>query len=142
MTFRDRPQTEGVGVALGIHLATYTFVFGLFSVFLYWLLQPIKVPNPGLAAYEPPPATVISYQLPARLLVQNGQAPSLAAIESLREEDHTTGQASKVVEHEPERTIVVQKPTAPKPVTPVRDHGSPARDYAAAYPGYSGDRPF
>ena len=69
---RYRQETEGVGVALGIHLSIYSFVFVLFAMWLYSVLQPKQVANPGLAAYTPPPGTVISYDLPTRLLAQRG----------------------------------------------------------------------
>jgi hypothetical protein len=42
------------------------------------LLQPKFVPNPGVAAYKPPPGTVISYNVPGRFLAQYGQPPQLA----------------------------------------------------------------
>jgi len=89
MTSRDRPQTDGVGVALAIHLTIYTFVFGLFAVGLYALLQPARFPNPGLAAYKPPPGTVISLAMPPRLLAAAEHIEPVAAAEP--EPDLTDG---------------------------------------------------
>jgi hypothetical protein len=34
---------------------------------LYYLMQPTRVANPGLAAYKPSPRTVITYAVPLRL---------------------------------------------------------------------------
>src|SRR5262245_7441565 len=62
MTFRSRSPADGMGAAVGIPLLAYSLVFGLFVIFLYWLLQPSRVSNPGLAAYVPPPGTVVSYE--------------------------------------------------------------------------------
>jgi hypothetical protein len=41
-------------VAYLIGIGGFLFAFG---GFIHWLLQPVVLPNPGLAAYQPPPAT-------------------------------------------------------------------------------------
>src|SRR5262244_1144418 len=46
-----------LGAAAGMVLAAYV---GFFFV-LYWLMQPSVTANPGLAAYRPPPKTVVRY---------------------------------------------------------------------------------
>src|SRR5215471_16722974 len=46
-----------LGAAAGIVLAAYA---GFFLV-LYWLMQPSATANPGLAAYRPPPKTIVRY---------------------------------------------------------------------------------
>ena len=91
MRTRYRQESDGLGVALGIHLSIYSFVFVLFSAGLYSLLQPKQVANPGLAAYKPPPATVISYELPPRLLARHGQPPQIA--ETVRKAMRTSAAA-------------------------------------------------
>jgi hypothetical protein len=148
MRVRDCSQAEGTTAALGVSLLAYTVVFGLFAIALYWLLQPHRVQNPGLAAYEPPPGTVISYQLPARLLAQNGQAPPLAAVESAA--DETTGRSAKVAElapeaatkvaAAPERATQPRKPKRPRVVQ--RERRNPWGDYAESYWSYGGYRRF
>ena len=141
---RYRQETEGVGVALGIHLSIYSFVFVLFAVWLYSVLQPKQVANPGLAAYKPPPATVISYELPTRLLAQHGQPPLLAELPPTPEADETTGRSVQTVEHapEPEPVVKVRTPKLPKVAAPSRERGNPLGAHTAAYPAYSGNRPF
>ncbi|MET0925452.1 MAG: hypothetical protein ABWY47_20130, partial [Xanthobacteraceae bacterium] len=79
-----------MSVAVGICLTAYALVFGLFALWLHSLLQPRVFANPGLAAYAPPPGVVISYDMPARLLAQHGQAPPLAEFTARREEPETT----------------------------------------------------
>lgn len=142
MRDRHRTESDGVGVAVGIHLTAYALVFGLFALWLHTLLQPRVHANPGLAAYAPPPGVVISYDMPARLLAQHGQAPPLAEFTARREEPETTGRGGITVEPEPERVIHVQKPSRPTEPAPQPERVVPAATRAAAYPGYSGDRPF
>src|SRR3954470_9662769 len=43
-----------------LHLFLYLAVAGGLGFGLYELLQPVRSHNPGLAAYKPPPATVIT----------------------------------------------------------------------------------
>jgi len=142
-----RYRIDGASAAPGILLAAYTIVFSLFALWFYSLLQPRYAPNPGLAAYQPPPATVVDYEMAARLPAQHWQAPPLVEIESRPEESKTPGGSTKVVESEPERIIDVKEPKRPKASTPkaptaAPERDNPLRDYAAAYPGYSGDRAF
>src|ERR1700730_18510806 len=99
---RYRQETDGVGVALGIHLSIYSFVFVLFAMWLYGVLQPKQVANPGLAAYKPPRVTVISYEWPPRLLAQHAHLPLHVEQLLSPEEDDTTVRSVQTVEHAPE----------------------------------------
>jgi hypothetical protein len=143
MRAHHRTENDGVSVAVGIHLTAYALVFGLFALWLHSQLQPRVFANPGLADYAPPPGTVISYDMPARLLAEHGPAPPLAEFTARREEPETTGRGTARVEPEPDRTIHVQAPARPgQPASPPPERASPASHRAATYPGYSGDRPF
>jgi hypothetical protein len=146
------------GAALGGLLAAYAVVFGLFAVWFYPLLHARHNSNPGLAAYEPPPATVVDYTTAARLPAQ--QASPLAEIERRPVEPKTnvsaaSEQPTNVVDHQPERIIDVKKPRRPKAPTHPSERDNPLAGYAAAYsghsggsgsaaayPGYGGGRPF
>jgi hypothetical protein len=147
-------------------LTAYTIVFGLFGLWFYSFFVPTRhLANPGISAYKPPPATVINYEIPARALVQDQQAPPVVEVESRPEQPMTavpasTGNASKVVERPPERIINVKKPQRPKSPGVPHERDNPLNAYAAArfgnagaaapsryhgagaYPGYLGDRPF
>jgi len=59
---------------VGVPFAVYLTLFGLLALWFYSLFQPQYIPNPGLAAYKPPPCTVIG-EMPARLLAQHWEAP-------------------------------------------------------------------
>jgi hypothetical protein len=136
------------GTALGGLLAAYAVVFGLFAVWFYPLLHARHNPNPGLAAYQPPPATVVDYQAATRSPAQHWQAPPLAEIESRPAEPKTNAlpsseHSTKVVDHQPERVIDVKKPRRPKAPTSPSERDNPLRGYAAAaHSEYSGGRPF
>src|SRR6266851_892953 len=129
------------GTALGGLLAAYAVVFGLFAVWFYPLFHARHNSNPGLAAYEPPPATVVDYTTAARLPAP--QASPLAEIESGPVEPKTNvsatpEQPTKVVDHQPERIIDVKKPKRPKAPTSPSERDNPLSGYAAAYSGHSG----
>src|ERR1700741_3845080 len=49
----DSPLAAAVGVVVAAYLG--------FFVGLFWLMQPTVIANPGLAAYQPPPKTVVRY---------------------------------------------------------------------------------
>ena len=128
-----RYRVEGTSTAVGIPVAAYFIGLSLFVLWLYSLLQPQHTPNPGLAAYKPPPATVIA-EMPARLLAQHSQATPPAEIEIPADEP-----TLKVVESKPEPTAHVTQPKRPKAKRP-RERYNPYGDFAAAYPWYGGYR--
>ena len=74
------PQTEETGVAIAFYLAVCMFVCGLFGFGFYNMFQPRQIPNPGLTAYKPPPATVITYAATAKF-AYGEPAPSETATE-------------------------------------------------------------
>ena len=61
MASHPLPRTDGLQAALAIHLGLYCAVAGAFALGLYLLLQPSRSANPGLAAYRPPAATVLTH---------------------------------------------------------------------------------
>jgi hypothetical protein len=74
-------------MALGIHLCLYCAVAGGFGFGLYALFQPTRFPNPGIAAYKPPPGTVVTYP---PLRPQNSRA-LVSSAEPTSPELETTG---------------------------------------------------
>jgi len=77
-----------VATALGIHLCLYCALAGCLAYGLYALLQPARFANPGVAAYQAPPGTVVTYTLPLRL--RNDRALGAAAAPTSPEPE-TTG---------------------------------------------------
>ena len=74
------PHIKKTGTAIAIHLAVCMLVYGFFGFGFYKMFQPLQFPNPGLAAYKPPPATVITY-VPTAKLIYGQPAPSETATE-------------------------------------------------------------
>jgi hypothetical protein len=61
MTSRPRYSNAGSAAALAIYLGVYVAFAACFAAGLYWLMQPSVFANVGLAAYKPPPKTVVHY---------------------------------------------------------------------------------
>jgi len=55
---------EGVTAALAEHFCMYCAGAGFIAFALYYSMQPTRMVNPGLAAYKPPPRTVVTYAVP------------------------------------------------------------------------------
>jgi hypothetical protein len=61
-----RHQDARLAVALGLNVGVYAGIIACFAAGLFWLMQPKVIQNQGLAAYKPPPGTVVIYADPAR----------------------------------------------------------------------------
>jgi hypothetical protein len=99
-----------VATALGIHLCLYCAVAGGFGFGLYLLFQPTRFPNPGVAAYKPPPGTVVTYTPP--LQWQKDRA-LVGSPEPTKPEPETTGQSIR----QPEADMAVQSTSQSQPET-------------------------
>ena len=74
------PNIKKTGAPIAGYLAVCMLVYGFFGFGFYKMFQPLQFPNPGLAAYKPPPATVITYAATAKL-IYGEPAPSETATE-------------------------------------------------------------
>jgi hypothetical protein len=93
------PQTEETGAAIALRLAVSIFVCGLFGLGFYNMLQPRQIPNPGLTAYRPPPATVIRYAATAKFIYGQAAPPEVATEAPSKDTpDETTGRAAQLTE--------------------------------------------
>ena len=72
------PPIKKTRAAIAMYLAVCMLVYGFFGFGFYKMFQPLQFPNPGLAAYKPPPATVIIY-FPTATLIYGEPAPSETA---------------------------------------------------------------
>jgi hypothetical protein len=48
-------DSHGLAGALAMHLCVYCAVAACFALALYYLMQPTRLPNPGMAAHNPSP---------------------------------------------------------------------------------------
>src|ERR1700730_9700405 len=66
---RRSSQRDADGLAVGLveHLSLYCAAAACIAFALYYSMQPTQVANPGLAAYKPPPRTVITSAVPLTL---------------------------------------------------------------------------
>jgi hypothetical protein len=151
--------TEGTAVAIASLLTVCMLVCGLLGFGFYKLMQPRQIPNPGLAAYKPPPATVIIYPPVAQLPYKQQPVPTFTTDQSSRDTpDDTTGRAVHVAEP---ATVVAPAPSeqlakpkgskgrvraastktqrtaSTKPQHTASTKAQYLPSFAAAYPGYA-----
>jgi hypothetical protein len=136
-----------LGTPLAIHICAYFGVAGCLVLVLIFLHQPSRSPNPGLAAYKPPPRTVIKHHLPPSRLESRVAPVALPAPTAT--EPETTGRSIEQPElqrdtqsmPEPERrpiTAVSRKPKPPKePYRETRAEMSTPQP-TPCIPGYDG----
>lgn len=128
-------RRDGLDAALAIHLALYCAVAGCFALVLYFLLQPSHSANPGLAAYKPPPATVLPASV-ASLADESAQAPAKVVsvpqqIAAAPQVEPTEVSASKQSEtNQAERQVKPAKTKRPRTASR-KQRRNPLMDYAA-----------
>jgi hypothetical protein len=113
MARSPRAPSDGVATALGIHLCFYCAVAACFGFGLYVLLQPTRFANPGMAAYKPPPRTVVTFLPPLRL--RNGGART-GSLEPTAAEPETTGVSLRPPDAD--RSVQSASQSEPETVTP------------------------
>jgi hypothetical protein len=112
-----------LGTAVGILLAAYAGFF----LALYWLMQPSVAANPGLAAYRPPPKTVVHYADSPWV----PPAPSEAlAIPAATEPAAEVAKSS--VTEQPKKETKKEARTAPRRARPAREQPNPFWGYASS----------
>jgi hypothetical protein len=105
-------ESDGANLALIVYLAVMTALFAAFAVALCSFFEPLKLTNPGLAAYKPPPG--VAAYLPTR-------APVDAEVEQ-------PTAVLAAAETEPDGAVAASKPvTKPTPQKPKREAAARAR---------------
>jgi hypothetical protein len=118
-----RYEDCNLATAIGIVLAGYA---GFFFV-LYWLMQPSITPNPGLAAYRPPPKTIVHYADSPWV----PPAPSEAL--PIRAADPEPEIAKSSVTEEPKKeTKKQERRTTARRTQPVREQPNPFWGHASS----------
>src|SRR5262249_40894218 len=114
-----------LGAAAGIVLAAYA---GFFLV-LYWLMQPSATANPGLAAYRPPPKTIVRYADSPWV-----PPPPSEALPIRAEAEPAPDPAKSSVAEEPKKETKKKQEarTTPRRARPVREQTNPFWGYASS----------
>jgi len=126
-------ESDGVAAALAIHLCVYCAVGGLFALGLYYLMQPTRLPNPGIAALNASPIT-LSY---VEWLRSEREAAKRAAVRrdiKVEPEPETTGAAP--------RQAPEAKPEVKKPKATQAQQTRPARQLGPAGTTHYAQQPF
>src|SRR5262245_10479177 len=122
----QRHEDYPLAAAVGIVLAGYVAFF----VGLYWLMQPTVSANPGLAAYQPPPKTVVRYADSPWVPPPPSEAlPIRAAAEP------APAVAKSSVAEEPKKETKAKKQearTSPRRARPVREQQNPFWGWASS----------
>ncbi len=108
MTARWISQDEECAVPVIGYLIVFVAVMAGIFLLLYWLFQPMKTANPGLAAYKAPPATFL--EPPPRKM----DAPELVELEPsplhALAQEHAAPAAVEPPKPEPRRTVRKRPP--------------------------------
>jgi len=126
---------RGWSAALVLYLGAYCALAAGLAFGAYELMQPSRHANPGLAAYKPPPATVIGYGPPSRHI--DTAAPALAEPETVAAAEAQQPAPAEATLPAPE--VKQAKVEHPKPKRQVRrrEWRDPMMNYAAQpYYGY------
>jgi len=97
-----------VAAALAIHLGVYCAVGALFALVLFYLMQPTRLPNPGVAALKASPPTV-SYVEALRSEREIAKRTAAKRDVKLEREPETTGASARQT---PEPKPEAKKPKA------------------------------
>jgi hypothetical protein len=124
MALPPQRYDDGLATALCMHLCIYCAAAACFALGFYVLMQPSRSPNLGLAIYKPPPATVITSGLPARLSDRERNAPFVV----MRAEPETDARAT------PPAPQTMPPAAAPPPRSPPKQARKPAPQVAAEAP--------
>src|SRR5262245_18003588 len=100
--FSTRHEDYHLGTRVGIVVAGYAAFF----LILYWLMQPSITPNPGLAAYRPPPKTVVHYA------DSPWEPPAPSVFLPIRAADPAPAVAKRSVTEEPKTKKPERRPSA------------------------------
>jgi hypothetical protein len=126
---------DGVATGLAIHLCLYCAAAACFAFGLYYLMQPTRLVNPGLAAYKPPPRTVIAHAPPLTL-----EREAITPVARVEPEPETVG-ASVPQQPETKKAKAQVKTQSASRARPVR-RPQPAEPANYAYqPFFGGYRP-
>ena len=125
---------DGVAVGLAEHLCMYCAGAGLIAFALYYAMQPTRVANPGLAAYKPPPRTVMTYTVPLTF-EREATTPAAAAAP----EPETVGASlpeAKKAKPQSKEQVKAQRPPRARPTRPQQPEQPTSYAYQPSFGEY------
>src|SRR5262249_14584835 len=130
---------DRVTTALADHFCMYCAGAGLIAFVLYYAMQPTRLVNPGLAAYKPPPRTVISYAAPLKFEREAITPAAMAAPEPETVGASATAGASalqlpEVTKAKPQ--VKAQRPPRARPARPQQPEHPTSYAYQPSFEGY------
>jgi low affinity Fe/Cu permease len=127
-------EPDGVAVALAIHLSVYCAVAACVALVMYYLMQPTRLPNPGMAAHKSSAITLNYLEL---LRSEREAAKRDVRLEA---EPETTGAASQQsAEVKPETKKAKAQSTSQSRSRPARRPQRPVDTTHYAQQPFSGD---
>jgi hypothetical protein len=127
VTYQDRR----LAFALGLNAGVYAGIVACFAAGLFWLMQPRVVQNQGLAAYKPPPGTVVIYADPTRVPPALSEPPEPETV-GMAEPAPAVAESPVAATQSP--AVATKKETKKREtrIMPPRERWSPFWDNAAA----------
>src|SRR5262245_11768532 len=130
---------DRVTAALADHFCMYCAGAGLIAFVLYYSMQPTRVVNPGLAAYKPPPRTVITYAAPLKfdreaITPAALAAPELETVGASAAFAASAPQLPEVTKAKPQAKA--QRPPRARPVRPQQPEHPTSYAYQPSFEGY------
>lgn len=109
------------------YVAALTAVFAVFAAGLFWLVQPHASPNPGLAAYKPPPGISVPFSTSAETAMAMERSARHAAGENKATQTQADNKAGEEKPARVARNYVVRRVArvAPRPVVEAPRPSSP-----------------
>jgi uncharacterized iron-regulated membrane protein len=133
----SRHRGSGLVTALVIFLGVYAGI----ALCFYWLMQPSVAKNSGLAAYQPPPKTVVIYaDMPRVPPAPSERLATLAGAEPAQEiaEKSTAAPKQEITKQETNKR---EARHAPRRERVVRERQNPMWDFASSR-SHGGYRPW
>jgi hypothetical protein len=129
---------DGVGVGLAEHFCMYCAGAACIAFALYHLMQPTRLVNPGLAAYKPPPRTIITYAVPLKFereaITPAALAPELETVGASAAVAASAPQLPEVTKAKPQ--VKAQRPPRARPVRPQQPEHPTSYAYQPSFEGY------
>jgi hypothetical protein len=137
MTKYSRAQTNGLEVALAIHLSIYCAAAACFALGFYVLMQPSRHANPGMSAYKPPSAMVMTY-MPSFRNVRDPMPFTTVVAEKTKEtaKPETAKRAQAAEAQKPAQEAMAEPTKRQRAATAPRERREPWARYAEQPGGY------